>query len=263
MSGQRIWAMAMRYWYLLRRSVPRLLDLFYGPAVNIVLWGFVSMSLAGHGSGVAKVGAALLAGMLLWDVMFRAQLGVSVGFLEEVWSRNLGHMFVSPLRAWEWLLSLMAVSLLRTVAGLAPAVLIAWFMYGFSLFDLGLPLAGFLANLMIMGWWVAMVIVAAIMRWGQGAENLAWAAVFVISPISAIYYPVAVLPHWLQPVALSLPAAHVFEGMRGVIADHVFRTADLVNGFGLNLIYLALSSLVFLWAFQDARARGALLQLGE
>jgi ABC-2 type transport system permease protein len=263
MSGRRIWTMAMRYWYLLRRSVPRLLDLFYGPAVNILLWGFVSQSLQGNATSVAKIGAALLAGMLLWDVMFRSQLGVSVGFLEEVWSRNLGHMFVSPLRSYEWLLSLMGVSLLRTIAGLAPAVLIAWFMYGFSLFDLGLPLAGFLANLMIMGWWVAMLIVAAILRWGQGAENLAWAAVFVISPVSAIYYPVAVLPHWLQPVALSIPAAHVFEGMRGVVADHTFRASHLADAFALNLIYLAISSLIFLLAFQNARARGALLQLGE
>jgi ABC-2 type transport system permease protein len=137
------------------------------------------------------------------------------------------------------------------------------FLYHFSLFDLGLPLAGFLANLMIMGWWLALLIVAVILRYGQGAENLAWAAAFVLSPISAIYYPVSVLPPWLRHVALALPGAHVFEGMRGVMVDHMFRAGDLLDAAALNLVYLAIAGLVFLWAFANARQRGALLQLGE
>lgn len=262
-SIRRVTAMVLRYWYLLRRSLPRLLDLFYWPAVNVVLWGFLSQFLAGNSSFVAKAGGVLLAGMFLWDVMFRSQLGVSVGFLEEVWSRNLGHMFVSPLRAHEWLASLVIVSIFRAAVGLAPAVLIAMAVFHFSLFDLGLPLAGFLINLMMMGWWLALLIVAAILRWGQGAENLAWAAAFVLSPISAIYYPVSVLPGWLRPVAFSLPASHVFEGMRDVMVAHAFRAERLVDALALNLAYLALSGAVFLWAFRGARTRGALLQLGE
>ena len=262
-SPRRIAAMVLRYWYLLRRSMPRLLDLFYWPAVNVVLWGFLSQFLSGNSSFVAKAGGVLLAGMFLWDVMARSQLGVSVCFLEEVWSRNLGHMFASPLRAHEWLISLIVVSIFRTVVGLAPAVVIAMAVFHFSIFDLGLPLAGFLANLMMMGWWLALLIVAAILRYGQGAENLAWAAAFVLSPISAIYYPVSVLPDWLRPVALALPSAQIFEGMRGVMVQHVARIDLMLNALGLNLLYLVISGAVFLWAFRGARHRGALLQLGE
>jgi ABC-2 type transport system permease protein len=255
--------MSLRYWYLLRRSIPRLIDLFYWPAGNVVVWGFLSAFLAGNSSFVAKAGGVLLAGVLLWDVMFRSQLGVSIGFLEEMWSRNLGHMFVSPLRSYEWLLSLVVVSILRTLVGLAPAVLIARYLYDFSIFDLGLPLAGFLFNLMMMGWWLALFIVALILRYGQGAENLAWAAAFVLSPLSAIYYPVSVLPDWLRPAALALPAAHVFECMRGVMVDHVFHASELTEAFVLNLFYLGVAGAIFLYAFHGARQRGALLQLGE
>lgn len=262
-SIRRVMAMVLRYWYLLRHSIPRQLDLFYWPAVNVILWGFLSQFLAGNSSFIAKAGGVLLAAMFLWDVMSRSQLGVSVGFLEEVWSRNLGHMFVSPLRAHEWLISLMVVSIVRTAVGLAPAVLIAMAVFHFSLFDLGLPLAGFLANLMMMGWWLALIIMAAILRWGQGAENLAWAAVFVLAPVSAVYYPVAILPPWLQLLSLALPASHVFEGMRGVMVRHAFETNHLVAALLLNLAYLGLAGAVFLWSFRSARARGALLQLGE
>jgi ABC-2 type transport system permease protein len=263
LSARRVWSMCLRYWYLLRRSIPRVLDLFYWPAVNVLLWGFLSQFLAGNSGFIAKAGGVLLAGMFLWDVMVRSQIGVAVGFLEEVWSRNLGHMFVSPLRANEWLLSLILVSIFRTAAGLAPAVLIGWLMYHFSIFQLGPPLAGFLANLMMMGWWLSLLIVSAILRYGQSAENLAWGAAFVLSPISAIYYPVSVLPDWLRPLALALPGAHVFEGMRGVMVDHVFKGGELTAAFGLNLLYLAIASLVFLGAFKGARGRGALLRLGE
>jgi ABC-2 type transport system permease protein len=262
-SLRRITAVVLRYWYLLRRSFPRMLDLFYWQTLDVLMWGFLSQFLAGNSSFVAKAGGILLAGMLLWDVMYRSQLGVSVGFLEEIWSRNLGHLFVSPLRSFEWLAALMFVSLARTLVGLAPAVLLASWLYHFSLFDLGLPLAGFLANLMMMGWWLALLIVALILRYGQGAENMAWAAAMLLSPISAVYYPVSIMPAWLQPVALAFPAAHVFEGMREVMVDHVFRPASLEWAFALNFAYLALAGLVFLLAFNGARQRGTLLQPGE
>ena len=262
-SLRRIWAMVMRYWYLLRRSVPRIIDMVSWPIVDVVMWGFLSQFLAGNSTFIAKASGVLLAGMFLWDVMSRSQLGVSVGLLEEVWARHLGHIFVSPLRAWEWLAALMAMSIFRTVAGLAPAIAVAAALYHFSLFDLGLPLAGFVACLLMMGWWLGILVVAAILRWGQGAENLAWAAPFVMSPLGAVYYPVSTLPLWLKPVALALPAAHVFEGMRGVMVDHVFRPGELIDAALLNLLYLALASLVFLWAFRGARMQGKMLQMGE
>jgi ABC-2 type transport system permease protein len=263
MSARRIWAMVLRYWFLLRRSVPRMIDMVCWPLVDVVMWGFLSQFLAGNSSFVAKAAGVLLAGMFLWDVLSRSQLGVSVGFLEEIWARHLGHMFVSPLRSYEWLTSLMVISIFRTVVGLAPAVVVAMVIYHFSLFDLGLPLAGFIANLMMMGWWLGLLVVAAIMRYGQGAENLAWAAPFVLSPLGAVYYPVSTLPLWLQHVALALPAAHIFEGMRGVMVDHVFHPSLLVDAALLNLVYLALSSVVFLWSFHGARKRGKILQMGE
>jgi hypothetical protein len=43
----------------------------------------------------------------------------------------------------------------------------------------------------------------------------------------------------------------------------VFKAGELIDAAALNLLYLALSSLVFLWAFRGARMRGKLLQMGE
>jgi len=176
---------------------------------------------------------------------------------------NLGHLFVSPLRPGEWVAALMTMSLIRTVMGTVPAALLAIPVFGYSIFDMGLPLAAFFANLIIMGWWLGLLIIALILRHGLGAESLAWVAVFLLAPISAVYYPVSVLPGWLQVVAWALPSAHVFEGMRALMFENAVRWDHLAWAAGLNAAYMALAAWVFLHFFNVARQRGALLQTGE
>lgn len=262
-SPARIGAMILRYWYLLRGSWPRLLELAYWPTVQMLLWGFISSFMATNSSWVAQAAGVLIAAVLLWDVLFRGQLGVSISFLEEMWSRNLGHLFVSPLKPSEWVASLMVMSLIRTLIGTLPATLLAIPVFGFSVFGLGPVLVLFFANLIVMGWWLGLLIVALILRHGLGAESLAWAAVFLLAPVSAIYYPVSALPDWLQWVAWSLPSAHVFEGMRALMFDGSLRPGHLAWAAGLNAAYMAGSVAVFMHFFDVARQRGALLQTGE
>ena len=262
-SAHRIGAMVLRYWYLLRGSWPRIFELIYWPTIQMVLWGFISQFMATNSSWVAQAAGVLIAAVLLWDVMFRGQLGVSICFLEEMWSRNLGHLFVSPLRPHEWLASLMVMSLIRTVIGVLPAALLAIPFYGYSVFGLGLPLVAFFANLLFMGWWLSLFIVALILRYGMAAESLAWMAVFILAPLSAVYYPVSVLPDWIEPAAWALPSIYVFEGMREVMFHGRFDAGLMAGAFGLNCLYLAAGIGVFMAAFQRARQRGALLQQGE
>lgn len=262
-SPRRIGAMVLRYWYLLRGSWPRILELAYWPTMQMILWGYINQFMAANSTWVAQGAGVLIAAVLLWDVLFRGQLGVSVSFLEEMWSRNLGHLFVSPLRPGEWLTALMTMSLIRTLIGVVPAALLAIPFFGYSVFDLGLPLALFFANLIAMGWWLGLFVIALILRYGMGAEGLAWIVVFMLAPVSAVYYPVTVLPEWLQWVAFLLPSSHVFEGMRGVLFDGAVRWGELAWAVALNGLYMAAGVATFLFSFRQARVRGALLQTGE
>ncbi|MDR6293450.1 ABC-2 type transport system permease protein [Inquilinus ginsengisoli] len=262
-AAGRILAVMLRHLYVLRGSVPRLIELAYWPTVQMVVWGLITESLAPTMNWQAQAAGVLLSAVLLWDLLFRAQLGMSISFLEEMWSRNLGHLFVSPLRPWEWAVSLMAMSLVRTLAGVVPAALLAILLYHWNIFSLGLPLLAFFVNLIVTGWAIALVVLALILRYGMGAEGLAWAIVFAISPISAIYYPVAVLPGWLQWVALATPPAHVFEGMRGLLHGQGFDAGHFLAAAGLNLLWLAIGCAAFTYGFHRARDRGSLLQQGE
>ena len=262
-SARRIGALVLRHMYLLRRSWPRLLELVYWPTVQMILWGLVTLFLATNSAWVAQASGVLLAGVILWDVLFRGQIGLSLVFLEEMWSRNLGHLFASPLRPWELISALMLISLIRTLIGMSGAVGFAFLLYRFSIFDLGLALIGFFANLIVMGWAVGFAVSGLVLRYGLGAESLAWFLIFAFAPLSCIYYPVSILPDWLEPVAFTLPSAHVFEGMRALMVDGVFRGDHMVRAVLLNLAYLGAGIATFLAFFRSARTRGLLHQVGE
>jgi len=262
-SPRRISALVLRYAYLLMGSWARVLELAYWPSVQIVLWGFISKHFAGQTTWAENAAGALLAAVLLWDILFRGQLGYTISFLEELWSRNLGQLFVSPLSPYEMVLSLTIISLIRTLIGVTPAALIAVPLYGFSIFGLGLPLITFFANLMVTGWALGLFVTALLLRVGLGAESVAWMALFLIAPFSAIYYPVDVLPVWLQWVAWSMPPAYVFEGMRAILFEGVFRVDLLIGAVALNVVYLVLGGLTFMLSFRLARQQGILHQIGE
>ncbi len=255
--------MGLRYLYLLRSSWTRIVELAYWPIMQMILWGFMTQFLLTAESPVIKAAGMLIAAVLLWDVMFRSNIGVAVSFLEEMWSRNLAQLFTSPLRPYEWALSLLFISLVRTVIGVIPAALLAIPLYSYSIFDMGLPLIAFFMNLMIFGGAIGLAVSALVLRFGMGAESLAWVGIFLVAPISGIYYPIAILPDWLEPVAWALPSAHVFEGMRAVLADGVFHMDLFVNALMLNALYLTAGFAIFLYVFRLARIKGMLLQMGE
>ena len=262
-SWQRIWAMVLRHSYLLRSSWPRLLELAYWPTFQLLLWGFITTFFLQHSSWIAQAAGVLISAVLLWDVLFRANLGLALTFLEEMWARNLGQLFISPLRPSELIVSLMFISLIRTLISVTPAAFLALPLFDVWVFDLGLGLAAFFFNLMVMGWAIGLLVSGLLLRLGLGAESLCWLGIFLIAPITGIYYPVEVLPDWLEPIAWTLPSTYVFEGMRSVLFDQVFRWDLLAGAVGLNLLYLLICSGVFLWMFRVARYQGKLLQQGE
>jgi ABC-2 type transport system permease protein len=262
-SPGRIAAMVRRHWYLLSGSWTRVLELIYWPAVQMIMWGFLTQFLASHTSYIAQAFGILLAGVMLWDALFRIQLGVAISFLEEMWSRNLGNLFVSPLRPSEFAASVLLMGVIRTLLGVLPVSLLAWWFFGFSVYSMGLALAAFFASLMLFGWAIGLAVCGLIMRHGLGAESVAWGSMFLILPVAAVYYPVAILPDWLQSIAWSLPPAYVFEGMRALLIDGVVRSDLMLGGFALNALYLTLGFAAFMAWFEASRRRGLLLGQGE
>ena len=263
LSLTRVAAMVERYWYLLRSSWPRLLELVYWPAVQMLMWGFLQTYVAQSSGFFARAGGAFIGAVLLWDILFRGQLGFSISFLEEMWSRNLANLMMSPLRPVEFIAALMIMSVVRLAIGMVPVTLLAIAFFGFNLWGLGLALAAFFANLLLTSWAIGIFVSGLVLRNGLGAENLAWTIMFIFLPLTCVYYPVSVMPVWLQYVAWALPPTYVFEGMRALLTDHVFRADLMLQALGLNVLFFAAGSLAFLKLLQSAREHGSLLQTGE
>jgi ABC-2 type transport system permease protein len=262
-APHRIGAMILRYWYLLISSWPRLLELVYWPALQIVTWGFLQTYIAENAGFFARAGGTFIGAIILWDILFRGQLGFSISFLEEMWARNLGNLMMSPLKPIEFLISLMIMSLIRLAIGVIPMTLLAMFFFHFNFYSLGLPLIAFFCNLIFTSWSLGIFVSGLVIRNGLGAESIVWTLMFGILPLACVYYPVSVLPYWLQYVAWALPPTYVFEGMRALLIDHVFRADLMVDALLINAVLFIVSFAIFLGLLNSARRAGSLLQSGE
>ncbi|MBB4378856.1 ABC-2 type transport system permease protein [Bradyrhizobium sp. Rc3b] len=262
-SVHRIGAMILRYWYLLLSSWPRLLELLYWPALQVITWGFIQYYIAENSNFFARAGGTLIGAVILWDILFRGQLGFSISFLEEMWARNIGNLMMSPLRPIEFLLSLMVMSLIRLAIGIIPMTLLALFMFQFNVYALGLPLIAFFCNLIFTSWSVGIFVSGLVLRNGLGAESIVWTLMFAILPLACVYYPVSVLPVWLQYVAWALPPTYAFEGMRALLIENTFRADLMLEALAINAVFLVASFASFLALLRSAKRHGSLLSGGE
>ncbi|MSQ77762.1 MAG: ABC transporter permease [Nitrospiraceae bacterium] len=263
MKLHRINALVQRHLFLYRRSLPRLMEIFYWPFLDLVVWGFITVYLMKFQGQLPGVVTFFLGALILWDVLFRAQQGITISFLEEIWARNLMNLFASPLKPSEFLAATMVLSIFKVAAVSVVMATCALVFYDYNVFMIGLSLVPFVLNLVITGWVIGVLTTSIIMRYGQEAEVLAWGMVFLFQPISCVFYPIEVLPKWLQAIAWGNPAAHIFEGMRMVLNTSVFPTEHLVWAVGLNLLYFALMVGWFHHTFNVCKERGLLVRVGE
>ena len=259
-SVNRVAAMVRRYWYLLRSSWPRILDLIYWPAVQMLMWGFLQTYISQNAGYFAQAGGVFIGAVLLWDILFRGQLGFSISFLEEMYARNLGNLMMSPLRPPEFLAALMIMSVIRLAIGMIPVSFLAIAFFGFNLWSMGFALAAFFVNLILTSWAIGIFVAGLLLRNGLGAESMAWTIMFLFLPLTCVYYPVSVLPEWLQYVAWALPPTYVFEGMRALLIDHVFRADLMLEALAINAVLFVAASVAFLKLLDSARVQGSLLQ---
>jgi ABC-2 type transport system permease protein len=262
-SVRRIGALIERYIFLLRGSGVRVIELIYWPFLQMVTWGFLQKYLAGTTTPLAHTAGVLIGSILLWDILFSSKIGFSTTFVEEISARNLGTLLTSPLRVYEFVAALSVWSVIRLGVSTVPVAFAAYFFFGFNLLGLGLALGVFFAVLVITSWSLGLISAGFTLRYGLAAEGLAWSLAFLLLPICCVFYPVSVLPAWLQPIALALPPTYVFEGMRSILLHNTFDPAPLWWALGLNVVYLFVGYATFSWFLASARANGSLLQLGE
>src|SRR5260370_31922773 len=180
-----------------------------------------------------------------------------------MWARNLGTLMMSPLTPIEFLIALMVMSLIRVAIGVIPVMLLVLIFFDFNIYGIGLPLVAFFCNLIFSSWSLGIFVSGLVLRNGLGAESIVWTLMFGVMPLACIYYPVTVLPHWLQYVAWTLPPTYVFEGMRSLLMDHVFRADLMIEALLINVVLFIASFAIFLVLLRSARRHGSRIQCGD
>jgi len=263
MKFHRMYALFLRHIYLIKSSFPRILDLIYWPTIQIVLWGFISKFFTLHSDFYNHTIGIILSCAILYDFLFRSSISFNMLFLEEIWSRNFTNLFVAPLKVSEIIIALTATALLRTLIGIVPAVLIATPFFGISLFSLGPTLILLFLSLYLFGITLGLLVTAGLLRYGPAFENIAWSSLFLLAPLGCVYYPLSILPDWLQMLAKGLPLVYIFEEARSILINNTVNYSNITSALALNLVYFTSAVVIFYLAFSGARNKGTLINVGE
>lgn len=261
MKRHRIKAVILRHTYESCRNMDRVIDMLYWPVLDIIVWGFFTIYL-GRGSHLQPgLISFMLGAIILWGLFFGFQRDMAVGFLDELWSRNLVNLFSTPLSVSEYMTGLIAVNILKAAVGMSAAALIAWVFYAFDIFPHLPAFLPFMLNLILFALALGIVITGLIFRFTTKIQGLAWSFAGLLMPLSCVLYPLKSLPSYLRPIAWMLPTTHSFEGMRQVLAGGGFSARHFGWGIGLNAMYFIFAIVFFRWIFESARSRGLLVKL--
>ncbi len=257
MNFTRLYAVALRQFYLMRGSLSRVLPLFAWVTVDMALWGFLTRYLNTVAAAGFSFVATILGAVLLWDFFMRVMQGVTMAFFEDVWARNFLNFFASPLTLWEYLGGLVVSSVATSALGLAAMLLLACFGFGLSFAAYGALMAPYLAVLFIFGIALGIMASALVLRLGPASEWLVWPIPALIAPFAGVFYPVSTLPPWMRLVSRLLPPAYVFESMRAIAAGLRPSSSSPVLTAGLlALAYLAAACRIFELTYRHATRTG-------
>jgi ABC-2 type transport system permease protein len=245
MNPTRVAALVLRQFYLYRGSPQRILPIFAWVVVDIVLWGFITRYLNSVSEAGFDFVPTLLGAVLLWDFLTRVMQGVTMAFFEDVWSRNFLNFFATPLRISEYLAGLVVTGVSTSLVGLAVMLFVAWAAFGLSFLTYGPALIPFLIVLFLTGIAFGVAGAALVLRLGPASEWLIWPIPTLVSPFAGVFYPVSILPGWMQAIARLLPPSYVFDGVRAVVAGTPVSWVGLAAGAVLAVVYLVLACLLF------------------
>ena len=253
MNWNKIYALSLRHIYLIKGSFPRILDLIYWPTIQIFLWGFISKFFTLSSSYYNNTVGIILSAAILYDFLFRSSISYNMMFLEEIWSRNFTNLFIAPIKLSEIITALTITAIFRTLIGLLPASLIAIPLFGVSIFKIGPPLILLLITLYIFGITLGLLVTSGLLKYGPSFENIAWASLFFLAPLGCIYYPIEILPEWLQIIANLLPLVHIFEEMRTILINNIVNYNDVLKAFLISLVYFFIGVSMFYYSYDGAK----------
>ncbi len=261
MKFYRINALLLKYYYITINRIDRIFDIFYWPVVDLFIWGFAAFYIQQLSD--VNVLSMLLGGIILWIFVWRSSQDIAVFVLEDFWSRNLYHLFSTPVKLSEHMVSIVLIGFLRSLATFVFMALFGVLLYSFNILSISpLLLAASVFLLSLFGWVMGLFTTSFIFRYGQRIQVLAWSVVFLMQPFVCVFYPLSALPGWAAKIAVLLPPTHVFEALRAGISGNPVNYIYLGYSFLANMVLLILVVLFLNSSFKKSKMTGLLAKGG-
>lgn len=255
MKLRRIYAVLLQEMYITKRSLEVIIDLFFFSTITILGFGLTSVFLTGQIDGAPAY--YLILGLLLWEIVRVDQYSISVGALWNIWSRNLSNMFVSPLSMTEYIAALMFSAIVKSFFVFVLLSLVTALLFEFNIFSLGLVnLSLFFINLTLFSWTIGLLLLGLVFLYGTRIQALAWGLIFLFQPLVATFFPVEILPKFIQPLSYSLPPTYVFEAARAAISDPSVNWQYFFVSLVQNILYLFLGLYLFRAMYHRSKDTG-------
>jgi ABC-2 type transport system permease protein len=248
----RIGALMLRHLLPQFRDVYRILNVFFWPFFDALLWGFMSV-WSQNARGVLFVPVI---GSFFWQAVARTCVDMATSLMDELFSKNLVNIFSSPLRFTEFIAATTLISCSRMVVILVICYITILLCSGYNMFMFGWWLIPLMFSLCLSGWALGLLTSAMLLRWGMRAVEFMWVIGWTLSAFCGVFYPIDVLPPSLQMVGKLLPMTYTFTAIHGFVATGTMSVRLLGMGFAVTLVYCVAAVLTLHATFGYARNRG-------
>lgn len=255
MSFTRIRSLILHELFVTKRTFEIFVDTFCFPILNMVLFGLITHYVGSENGGVTA--HALILGVLLWEIVVINQYNMTISSLWNIWSHNLTNIFIAPISIGEYLTAHILASLIRTLAVIGFLVLSTYWLFGFNLLHIGVVnvLLAFV-NLSLFAWWIGIMLLGIIFRYGMDIQAISWGTIYAFQPLTASFFPVSILPGWLQWVSYTQPATYVFEAGRAALTHPGIQLRFMLIALVMNIGYTVVAIIVFKRLFDRSRTAG-------
>ena len=256
MSFSRIIAVILRQWYEFINQWSRIVDTFFWPIIDLCIWGLTFLYIETDVSNIS-LSKVIIGAIIFSSFMYSVQRDFSMGFLQEIWDRNLYNVFATPVTKLEIIIGSIFITFVKTILLLVIMSAVSYLLYGFNVVEFFPLLIGGMGTITFFGIIFGLLMTAFIFQFGSQVQTLVWSGMGVIMPLLCVYYPITALPTFLQPLAKALPPTWVFENIRNFVNHHTIPTmTDWLWPNLLNLLYLVIAYLYFNYAYKHAQRRG-------
>lgn len=255
MRWRGIYAAFMQDLYVTKASLEVFFDIFVFTLMNILLFGFISKYLAQGGNKLQA--QSLLLSVIFWEVIRINQYSISVSTMCNVWSHNLSNIFIAPIKITEYLLAHFTSAILKSFFILVTAIILAKLVFQLDVLKLGIFAVAFsYLNMVIFATGLGLIFIGLVFQFGVRIQAITWGTIFVIQPLCAVFFPVKVLPAFLQPVAYSFPVTYFFEWLRALHMGARYATSRVVLAFGYNILFFLVCCFIFSRQLAAAKRSG-------